>query len=108
MISYQQALDDICHCKVVVNIGQLDAATKRKLDGMVRKGRIVKWRGYWFPIAGAPAGIGPLKTCYGIPPAYEAVRRAGAAARAEFNRLIRADNAMHRMRIRKSFKEAVA
>lgn len=50
---------------VVCDIGQLDAATKRKLERLVRNGVITKWRGYWFPIAGAPFGIGSLKTCYG-------------------------------------------
>lgn len=98
MITYKQALDDICHCKVVVNIGQLDAATKRKLDKMARDGRIAKWRGHWFPIAGAPEGIGPLKICYGIPPVHEAAKRSGPAARAEFNRILTVDNEMRQRR----------
>jgi len=98
MVTYEQALDDIYHCKVVVDIGQLGNETKRELEKLARKDRIKKWRGYWFPIAGAPEGIGALKTCYGIPPIYEAAKRAGPAARAEFNRIIAADNKMRAMR----------
>jgi len=98
MITYEQALNDICRCKVVVNIGQLDNPTKRKLDALARKGQIAKWRGYWFPIAGAPEGIGPLKTCYGLPPVHEAAKSAGPAARAEFNRIMAVDNEMRQRR----------
>src|SRR3990167_610924 len=98
MITHEQALNDICHCKVVVDIGQLDKATRRKLDKMVREDKIAKWRGHWSPIAGASEGIGPLKTCYGIPPMYEAAKRAGPAARAEYNSWIAADNEMRLQR----------
>ena len=97
-MTYEQAIDAICHCKVVCNIGQFDKQTKRKLDKMARDGRIVKWQGYWFPIAGAPEGIGCLKSCYGIPPMYEAAKRAGPAARTEFNRILAMDNEMRRKR----------
>lgn len=50
---------------VIVNLGQLTAEDKRSLDRVVKRGQIKKWRGYWHPVAGAPFGIGPLKTCYG-------------------------------------------
>lgn len=51
--------------EVVAITYSLDRAEKRELERLVRQGRIAKWRGRWFPIAGAPFGIGPLKTCYG-------------------------------------------
>jgi len=52
---------------VVANIGQVRGVWKAALEKEVRAGRLAKWRGYWFPTAGAPWGIGPLKTCYGLP-----------------------------------------
>jgi hypothetical protein len=63
--------------EVICDIGQLNynPIQKRALIRAVRSGIVVKWRGYWFPNAGAPFGIGPLKTCYGLP----AVRDAMAA-----------------------------
>ena len=51
--------------KVVANIGQVRGAWKRQLEREVRAGRLVKWRGKWFPVAGAKGAIGPDKTCYG-------------------------------------------
>jgi hypothetical protein len=51
--------------KVIPMIGQVSDLQRRALDKAVRAGIIAKWRGYWFPIAGASWGIGPLKTCYG-------------------------------------------
>jgi hypothetical protein len=55
----------LAETRVVVNIGQIDKPTKSALEREVRAGRLAKWRGYWFPVAGADYGIGPLKTCYG-------------------------------------------
>ena len=49
---------------VVCNIGQINEDTQAVLNGLVRAGKLVKWRGRWFPAAGAPWGMGPLKTCY--------------------------------------------
>ena len=57
----QAALDG----KVICDIGQVDRATRRQLDKMVRAGDLQKWRGYWHPVPGAQFGIGPLKTCWG-------------------------------------------
>lgn len=51
--------------EVIPCIGQVSATEKRALDKAARRGEIDKWRGYWFPVAGAPFGVGPLKTCYG-------------------------------------------
>jgi len=51
--------------EVIANIGQLTEGDKRVLEMGVKAGVIVKWRGKWFPVAGAPFGIGPDKTCYG-------------------------------------------
>lgn len=53
--------------EVIADIGQVKGAWKRPLEHEVRNRRLVKWRGHWFPNAGAPWGIGPLKTCYGTP-----------------------------------------
>lgn len=53
--------------RVVANIGQVKGAWKRQLQHEVRAGRLVTWKGKWYPLAGAPTGIGPLKTCYGTP-----------------------------------------
>ena len=50
--------------EVVVDIGQIGAKEKRALDRAVRRGELVKWRGRWFPTAGALGGIGPLKSCW--------------------------------------------
>lgn len=50
---------------VIANTGFLAAGDIRDLDKAVKRGEIAKWRGYWFPEAGAPIGLGPLKTCYG-------------------------------------------
>ena len=52
---------------VVCNIGQIDKPTEAALNKLVSTGRLAKWRGYWHPIAGAPWGIGPAKTCWGLP-----------------------------------------
>lgn len=65
MLTCEQATQIIEGGGTIANIGQLDAATRRELDRMVRRGVLAKWRGHWFPIEGAPYGMGPLKTCYG-------------------------------------------
>jgi hypothetical protein len=61
--------------RVIVDIGQVDASTKRFLNNMVKDGTLAKWRGYWHPVAGAPWGIGPLKSCWGLPKIAEAFAR---------------------------------
>lgn len=60
--------------QVLCNTGQLDAVTRRALDREVHRGTLVKWRGHWWPVAGARHGVGPLKTCYGTPAAHAAVQ----------------------------------
>lgn len=52
--------------KVIVNIGQIAPETARKLDKLTRSGELTKWRGKWYPVAGASFGIGPDKTCWGL------------------------------------------
>jgi hypothetical protein len=59
--------------QVIVNIGQLADADTKALTQAVRAGTLIKWRGHWYPIAGADFGIGPLKTCYGTPEARAAI-----------------------------------
>lgn len=64
----ESALADVLSgADVVANIGQVKGAWKRQLEKEVRAGRLAKWRGKWFPVAGASFGIGPDKTCYGRP-----------------------------------------
>jgi hypothetical protein len=62
---------------VIVNIGNIDVATARTLDKLVKAGTLAKWRGYWFPVAGAQFGIGPLKTCWALPHIKEQVSNIG-------------------------------
>lgn len=56
--------------KVIVNIGQIAPDTEKQLNKLVRAGTLIKWRGYWYPVAGASFGIGPLKTCWGLASKY--------------------------------------
>ena len=59
---------------VIPDIGQVKGVWKKALEHEVKAGRLTKWRGHWFPVAGASHGIGPLKTCYGTPEARAAVQ----------------------------------
>jgi hypothetical protein len=52
--------------EVICNIGQVTKEDRRLLDRLVRSGIADKWRGHWFPIAGASHGIGTLKTCWAL------------------------------------------
>jgi hypothetical protein len=52
--------------EVICNVGHVTKEDRRLLDRLVRAGTAVKWRGYWFPVAGASHGIGPLKTCWSL------------------------------------------
>jgi hypothetical protein len=70
----EEALRDVLSGDdVIADIGQVKGVWKKTLDREIKAGRIVKWRGYWFPIAGAQFGIGPLKTCYGTAEARDLV-----------------------------------
>lgn len=60
--------------EVVVDIGQVGPLSRKVLKQAMRAGMLVSWRGKWFPIAGAQYGIGPLKTCWGTPEVYAAIR----------------------------------
>jgi len=64
-ISTAQVYSAIEAGEVIANIGQISGADKRRLDKLAEDGQISKWRGKWFPVAGASYGIGPDKTCYG-------------------------------------------
>lgn len=64
----ETALADVLSgADVVADIGQVNGLWKTMLEREVRAGRLAKWRGKWHPVAGAPFGIGPDKTCYGTP-----------------------------------------
>jgi hypothetical protein len=52
--------------EVICDIGQVTKDDRRLLNRLVRAGTAVKWRGYWFPVAGASYGIGPIKTCWAL------------------------------------------
>lgn len=65
--------------EVIVCIGQLSTEHKLALDLMARRGQIQKWRGKWFPVAGAPMGLGPDKACYGTAAAKQACLASVAA-----------------------------
>ena len=56
---------------VVCDIGQIDDATQRELNKLVRAKTITKWRGRWYPVPGASWGLGPMKNCYGLSPTQE-------------------------------------
>jgi hypothetical protein len=65
-LTVQQAEQVLRDRGCIVNIGQIDATLKRRLDKAVREGRLAKWRATWTaPLGGF--GIGPLKTVYGLP-----------------------------------------
>ena len=66
MLTRDQAVEIVESGQVIACIGQLDDGTRRELERLAKRGIIAKWRGYWHPVAGAPWGIGPLKTCYGV------------------------------------------
>lgn len=72
MKSKQQPIEWLVHRflsgEVIVNIGQVDAPTKRLFDRWAKSGIALKWRGCWYPVAGAPFGIGPLKSCWCLAP----------------------------------------
>lgn len=56
--------------EVIVQISQIAPDTVKHLDKLVRSGTLVKWRGKWFPVAGASYGLGPDKTCWGLKSKY--------------------------------------
>lgn len=66
----QHTIDRALSGEVVCNIGHVDKPTVRALEKLVRAGTLVKWRGHWFPVAGASFGIGPLKMCWGLASKY--------------------------------------
>lgn len=57
---------------VIVDIGQIAPETAKQLNKLVKTGTLIKWRGKWYPVAGASFGIGPDKTCYTAAPTIEA------------------------------------
>lgn len=73
----EKALADVLAGREVeCDIGQVKGAWKKALEREVRAGRLTKWKGHWFPVAGANFGLGPLKTCYGTPAARMAAEAA--------------------------------
>lgn len=63
----QELIDEALSGQIICNIGQVGPQAARRLDKLVKAGHLAKWRGYWYPTAGANFGIGPLKTCWGLP-----------------------------------------
>ena len=74
-IGTYELLDQALEGEVVVNIGQIGPLSNKVLNQAVRAGKLVKWRGRWFPHAGAACGIGPLKTCWATPKTRELIRQ---------------------------------
>lgn len=73
MLDLNSALTEITKGGVVVDIGSIEPRAKKALDRFAKRGDIAKWRGKWFPVAGADFGIGPDKTCYGLHETQEGV-----------------------------------
>lgn len=63
---------------VVVDIGQIAPETLKQFKKLVRVGTLIKWRGKWYPVAGASFGLGPDKTCWGLASKYQASVAAAA------------------------------
>ena len=76
----EAARDFVAEAKagVVCDTGQVTTQGKRQLERAVKRGELVKWRGYWFPNSGAPWGTGPLKTCYGAVNPYATAEQVAA------------------------------
>ena len=62
--------------EVIVNIGQIAPDTEKQLNKLVRDGTLLKWRGKWYPVAGASFGLGPDKTCWGLASKFGAEQEA--------------------------------
>ena len=60
-------IDRVFAGEVICNIGQVSHAERRALDKLAKAGKLVKWRGYWYPDPRWPEGIGPLKSCWALP-----------------------------------------
>lgn len=67
MYTKDEIISEALNGAVICNSGQVDKATVRALDNLVRAGKLAKWRGHWYPCAGANYGLGPLKSCWGLP-----------------------------------------
>lgn len=67
MRTIQHIRDELLNGGVIVDIGQITKDQAKQLDKWVKMGQLAKWRGYWYPNAGANFGIGPLKSCWGLP-----------------------------------------
>jgi hypothetical protein len=65
MLTQAQAREILQANQVLVDIGQIDQELKKSLRRWIKAGRIITWRGHWYPVAGASYGLGPAKTCYG-------------------------------------------
>jgi len=66
-------LAEVMAGEVLCNIGQVGKDTARALDKLVKVWTLLKWRGKWYPVAGADYGLGPDKTCWGLASKFGAV-----------------------------------
>ena len=57
---------DAINGRVLCQVGQIDDATIKQLNRLVKSGKLQTWRGYWHPVPGGSWGIGPLKKCWGV------------------------------------------
>ena len=67
-------IDRIMSGEIVADIGQITLEEKRELRRLIRAGTVQKWRGAWYPVTGAPHGMLPFKTCYGLHNPWAEVR----------------------------------
>lgn len=74
-VEYYDQLDMALEGEVVVDIGQVGPLSTKVLNRAVRAGKLVKWRGRWYPHSGSAYGIGPLKTCWSTPETRELIRQ---------------------------------
>lgn len=71
-MSHTHVIASLFAGQVIPDIGQVDASDLRNLKALIRRGDVVKWRGKWYPDAGAAYGLGPDKTCYALRDVAEA------------------------------------
>lgn len=72
-ITIQDIREKIIGGGVIVDIGQITDAQRKQLKIWVKSGNLAQWRGKWFPVAGASFGLGPDKTCWGLPEVRESL-----------------------------------
>lgn len=60
-----QALSVIGEHGGIPDIGQIDRTLQRELNSLVRRGSLIRYRGYWDTLS-PMCGTGPLKTIWAL------------------------------------------